>query len=86
MGGMETTGQTFIERGEIDRIEDGGFVVKSLTRKGVETRPMQAINQYVNEYKGEPPTEDKFEYKPKDRVYFFMFPDGRGMILGKMEE
>ena len=47
---------------------------------------MQCVNLYVNEYKGDPPVEDKFQYKPKDRVYFFMFPDGRGMILGKMED
>lgn len=86
MDKSEETGCTCIERGEIDRIEDGGFIVKSLTRKDVETRPMQCANLYVNEYKGEPPIEDKYQYEPGDRVYFFMFPDGRGMILGKMED
>ncbi|MBR3740539.1 MAG: hypothetical protein IKN04_08770 [Clostridia bacterium] len=86
MDKIEMTNFTCVERGEIDRIEDGGFIVKSLTRKDVESRPMQCVNLYVNEYKGDPPVEDKFQYKPKDRVYFFMFPDGRGMILGKMED
>ena len=86
MDKSEIAGAVIIDRGVIDRIEDGGFIVKSLARMDVESRPMQPVNRYVNEYKGDPPVEDKFEYKPKDRVYFFMFPDGRGMILGKMED
>lgn len=86
MDKIETTGFVCIQRGQIDRIEDGGFVVKSLTRRDVESRPIKCANAYVKEFSGEPPAEDKYQYRPGDRVYFFMFPDGRGMILGKMED
>ena len=74
-----------IDRGIIKSEESGGFVVASYTREGVETRPLKAVNAYVREYEGDPPTEHKYTYAVGDEVYFFMFDDGRGMILGKME-
>ena len=74
-----------IDRGKILRAEGGGFIVASYQNPDVETRPMQPVNEYVREYEGDPPTENKYTYAAGDEVYFFMFPDGRGMILGKME-
>ena len=81
----ETYQGAYIDRGKIIREESGGFVVSSYENPGVETRPMKPVNAYVREYEGDPPTENKYTYASNDEVYFFMFPDGRGMILGKME-
>lgn len=75
----------FIDRGKIVEKSAGPvYRVESYTRYGVQTRPIESINKYVNEYRGDPPAEYKYEYSVGDEVYFFMFPDGRGMILGKM--
>lgn len=74
-----------IERGKIAEKKAGPlYKVESYTRDGVKTRWMEAINQYVREYEGDPPQENKYEYAVGDEVYYFMFDDGRGMILGKM--
>ena len=69
-----------IDRGKIIREESGGYVVSSYQNPQVVTRPMN-----VREYEGDPPIERKYTYATGDEVYFFMFPDGRGLILGKME-
>ena len=74
-----------IDRGKIIREESGGFVVSSYQNPQVFTRPMKPVNEYVREYEGDPPHEHKYTYATGDEVYFFMFPDGRGLILGKME-
>ena len=81
----ENTPGFMIDRGRIKSEENGSFIVASYSREGVETRPMKAVNEYVNEYQGDPPEEHKYTYAVGDEVYFFMFDDGHGMILGKME-
>ena len=79
-----------IERGVIrDKKADGAtnaylYKVESLARSGVLSRWMEAVNAYVNEYRGEPPEEIKAAYDVGDQVYYFMYPDRRGMILGGM--
>lgn len=74
-----------IDRGKIIREESGGYVVSSYQNPQAVTRPMKPVNEYVREYEGDPPIERKYTYATGDEVYFIMFPDGRGLILGKME-
>lgn len=57
-----------IERGYIlDVAADGGYTVASYDRAGIETPPIQPINNST--------------YTKGDMVYFFLFPDGTGKIL-----
>lgn len=78
------------ERGKISQKKPGeaGAVYKvvSATRDGMESRWMESLNAYVKEYSGDPPMVDKYEYAVGDLVYYFMFPDGRGMIVGKVRK
>ena len=75
-----------IERGTIKEKKAGPYYkVESMSRDKIKTRWIRSINEYIVEYEGEPPRERKFQYDIGDEVYYFMFPDGRGMILGKME-
>ena len=62
------------------------YKVESATRGGIISRWMESVNANINEYRGEPPEENKAEYAVGDLVYFFMFPDGRGMVLGKVRK
>ena len=90
MDKSERTGVVGFERGEICAKKADSkpnryiYKVKSYTRDGLISRWMEPVNAYVNEYQVEPPDEDKFEYDVGDLVNYFMFPDGRGMILGKI--
>lgn len=62
------------ERGVIDAKKEGPlYRVRSLTREGVITRWIQAIPQH-----------EDMEFEIGDKAYFFMFDDGRGMILGPL--
>lgn len=64
-----------IERGRIVDARYGAFKVSSFSRGGV-------ISRYLNTL------QPNLEVEPLgvgDEVYFFMFPDGRGMILGRIE-
>ena len=77
-----------IERGEIMGMEDGGYIVKSLSRMGVITPPIQAQEPIEKINAG---TDAGFEieyrkYAAGDRVYFFMFDDGRGMVIAPIKE
>ena len=56
-----------IERGVILSAEADGYRVESFARDGVITPPIPAINDT--------------EYTVGDRVYFFLFDDGRGSVL-----
>jgi len=60
-----------IERGEIIGAEDTGYLIASFSRHGLTTPPLAAINQST--------------YAVGDKVYFFMFDDGKGAILMKFE-
>lgn len=58
-----------IDRGRISEKNGALYRVASYTRDGVLSRWMEAVQG---------------EYAPEDKVYFFMFDDGRGMIVGRM--
>ena len=61
---------TFVERGQVTEAKEDGYIVTSYERPGVITPPMKGIN---NE-----------EYSAGDRVFFFLFNDGDGRIIGKL--
>ena len=58
-----------IERGQVVEKTQAGYRVKSLTRVGVVTPQIQAMQDA--------------EFAVGDGVYFFLFDDGEGGILGK---
>jgi hypothetical protein len=60
-----------IERGTVLSETDGMYTVASVTRPGVETLPLEAL--------------PGASFAAGDSVYFFAFPDGRGVILKKLE-
>lgn len=60
-----------IERGAVESIEDGGYRVASFTRDGITTPPLKTMNE-----------TDALSIG--DRVFFFLFDDGDGLIIGKM--
>ena len=65
-----------IERGTITGKMAGPlYRVDSLTREGVCSRWIPAIPQANNQ-----------EYAVGDRAYFFIFDDGRGMIVGPLTD
>ena len=73
-----------IERGEITESADGWYVVRSSTRSGIETRKIRAINEYL--WEDTWTHSEKYRYAEGDKVFFFIFGDGRGLILGKCEQ
>ena len=93
---MEKTDESKVggfERGTIcekkdDPIAKWVYKVESATRQGVKSRWMEAVSASVREYEVTgtegPAIEKKYEYFVGDIVNFFMFDDGRGMILGKI--
>ena len=58
-----------LERGVVETIESGGYRVASMTRRGIRTPVIKSLETGL---------------KVGDRVYFFLFPDGDGVILAKM--
>lgn len=83
----KTDGGAKFDRGIITEVQEGDnlqYKVKSLTDKDVTSRWMEAVGAYLNEYTEDEGNDGKYAYAVDDEVYFFMFPDGRGMILGKM--
>ena len=56
-----------IERGYIADVAAEGYFVASYDRAGIETPPIQPI--------------DNKTYAKGDMVYFFLFPDGTGKII-----
>ena len=72
-----------IERGEITAILEEGYEVKSLSRPGVTTPPIPAqerIEKIIVDAEHNARIEYR-EYAVGDRVYFFMFDDGKGMVI-----
>lgn len=73
MDKSEATGLVGLERGRIREVrEDGGgwvYKVESYTRDGILTRWIEAVG-------GE-------EMAQGTDVFYFMFADGRGLILGR---
>ena len=87
-----------IERGIIDEADGGRYRVKSLCRDGVKTpwiEPLQnepTITVPVTYDAGGKTEQGTIrmqytppEYEKGDKVYFFIFPDGKGSILGRFE-
>lgn len=58
-----------IDRGTISEKDGSLYRVKSYMRDGVPSRWIEAVQG---------------EYALEDRVYYFTFDDGRGMILGRI--
>lgn len=56
-----------IERGKVLAVTEAGYTVASFDREGIQSPPIQAIDETV--------------YSVGSRVYFFLFPDGTGKIL-----
>lgn len=56
-----------IERGKIKAAAEGGYIVASFDREGIETPPIKPINEA--------------EYAVGNEVYFFLFRDGTGRII-----
>lgn len=56
-----------IERGQIVKVSEEKYTVRSLDRDGITTPPIEAINAET--------------YSPGDKVYFFYFNDGTGKII-----
>ena len=83
--GMFDRGVT-VERGKIVEKDGLKYKVESFTRAGVKSRFLRSVSYYANEREGDPATDNKYEYAEGDEVYFFLFADGRGMILGKVEK
>lgn len=59
-----------IQRGKILSITSEGARIQSLSREGVQTPPLPFLSG--------------FSAKAGELVYFFMFDDGRGMVLSKI--
>lgn len=59
-----------LERGRIEKIENGKYTVASITRNGISSLPIPALN----------PAET---FSIGDNVYFYLFADGTGIILCK---
>lgn len=79
-----------IERGTIDEVSGSRYKVKSLSRDGVKTPWIEVLSVNPELYvlnedgtRGQDVKHKPTEYASGDMVYFFMFPDGRGAILGK---
>lgn len=69
-----------IERGTIVSIDGDRYRVASYSRDGVTSLPIKAIIDFDTYYDGVPVRR----YGIGDKVFFFMFDDGNGMILGKL--
>lgn len=59
-----------LERGKVLSVTPEGARIQSLSREGVRTPPLPFLPGVTAE--------------AGERVYFFLFDDGAGMILGKM--
>ena len=92
MDKSECTATVGFERGEIKEKKADSqpnrylYKVESATRDGIVSRWMESVNANINEYRGDPPQEVKAQYSVGDLVYYFMFSDGRGMVLGKVRK
>ena len=60
-----------IERGIVSEAQNGAYTVVSCDRPGVVTPPLKTINSTT--------------LYADDRVFFFMFKDGSGRIIDKMD-
>lgn len=86
-----------IERGVVDEVQDGMYRVRSLDRDGIispwlpQIAALPSIQVYTrHDVGGSTVAEtlsasyDPPEYTIGDMVYFFLFSDGHGAILGRM--
>lgn len=68
---MDNNYGAYIERGVIDAEAQNGYKVKSLSREGIITPALPALNGTI--------------YHVGDYVYFFVFDDGHGAILAAIQ-
>lgn len=61
-----------VERGRILKITEQKYVVASLSRSGITTPPIPAMDAQA-------------EYAAGDTVYFILFGDGHGCVMAKAE-
>lgn len=71
---------TMIEQGIIVSIQGDGYRIDSYSRDGLTTKPIKAIADWDIDENGIPVRR----YGIGDKVFFFLFEDGNGMILGKL--
>lgn len=64
---MDNNNGARIERGIITNITDNGYSIKNLTRYSLDAENI--------------PAQPGIKPKVGDRVYFFLFGDGQGLIL-----
>ena len=67
---MQTESRALIERGTISCVAEGGYTVASMDRPGITTPTLKALNGGV--------------YDVNAAVYFFVFDDGDGGIIGPL--
>ena len=67
---MQSDGRALIERGTILSVAEDGYTVASADRPGITTPILKALNGGV--------------YDVNAAVYFFVFDDGDGGIIGPM--
>jgi len=67
---MQPDGRALIERGIILCVADDGYTIASTDRPGITTPILKALNGSV--------------YDVNTAVYFFVFDDGDGGIIGAM--
>ena len=76
-----------IERGIITKVIGETYRVKSYTRSNVETPPIPAVVKLCYctcEYCNSPVCDKKIPLKEGDKVFFCLFDDGTGIVIGKM--
>lgn len=72
---MEKPRGATIERGEIQTASADGYTVKSLDRNGIDGDGI--VSPKIK-------SADGTAYAKGDRVYFFLFADGTGLIMYRM--
>ena len=60
-----------VERGVVVSVQESGYKVQSYSRDGLTTPALPALSLDT--------------YAEGDKVYFFMFDDGHGAILGRID-
>lgn len=69
---MEINSGVTIERGVVEQAAEGGYKVRSFTRHNIVTPVI--------------PPMPGAAYQVGDRVYFFVFEDGHGLILAAIQD
>jgi len=84
-------GTGFLERGEIEEETGDGYRVKSLDRPGVKTPPIRPLiwprwAAGCNCTECGRPCRRQDDWHTGDKVLFWLWPDGTGVIFGAMPQ